>query len=56
MKKRLVGLLLVIGMVVSVSAVIVAEPDDDCFPPILDRSVFVILSDPGGCDPPPILD
>jgi len=58
MKKRLIGLLLVMGMVVSVSAAVVAEPDDDLCPPILYRSIPIATTngDPGGCDPPPILD
>jgi len=46
------------GMVVSVSADVVAEPDDDLCPPILYRSIPIATTngDPGGCDPPPILD
>lgn len=58
MKKRLIGLLLVLGMVVSVSVIVIADPGNDCPPPILDRSMPITATNGAPDDdyPPPILD
>ena len=43
MKKKLIGLLLVLGIAISTSTAVFASPDDDDYPPIHPFRIIITL-------------